>query len=61
MANIGVGVMGKEGTQAQRASDYAIPNFKSLKKLIAVHGRYSYFRLTQLIYYSFYKVFLSYF
>jgi len=47
--------MGKEGSQAQRASDYALNNFKSLRRLLAVHGRYSYLRLTELIYYSFYK------
>jgi phospholipid-transporting ATPase len=56
VANVGVGIIGKEGTQAQRAADFSIPNFKSLKRLVSVHGRYSYLRMSELIYYSFYKV-----
>ena len=28
---------------------------RSLRRLIAVHGRYSYMRMAQLVYYSFYK------
>jgi len=55
MANVGVGIIGKEGTQATRASDYALPDFKGLRRLLAVHGRYSYLRLTELILFSFYK------
>lgn len=54
-ANIGVGIMGKEGTQAVRASDYAFGEFRFLKRLICVHGRYSYMRLALIIMYSFYK------
>jgi phospholipid-transporting ATPase len=55
MANIGVGISGKEGTQASQASDYAFAQFKCLKRLLAVHGRYSYLRMSSLIMYSFYK------
>eukprot|EP00163_Fabomonas_tropica_P013323 TRINITY_DN2483_c1_g1_i13.p1 TRINITY_DN2483_c1_g1~~TRINITY_DN2483_c1_g1_i13.p1 ORF type:complete len:222 (+),score=25.68 TRINITY_DN2483_c1_g1_i13:65-667(+) len=47
--------MGREGSQAARASDYAIAEFKQLRPLISVHGRYSYLRLSGLIQYSFYK------
>lgn len=54
-ANIGVGIFGKEGTQAARSSDYAIRQFKDLRILLAIHGRYSYLRLSTLIQYSFYK------
>lgn len=38
-ASIGIGIMGKEGGQAAAFSDYAIPNFKSLRRLIFWHGR----------------------
>ena len=38
-ASIGVGVMGKEGNQAAAFSDYAIPSFKGLRRLIFWHGR----------------------
>ncbi|TPX51822.1 hypothetical protein SeLEV6574_g00051 [Synchytrium endobioticum] len=54
-AHIGVGIMGKEGNQAVRAADYAFAEFRFLKRLIAVHGRYSYLRLTGIVYHSFYK------
>jgi phospholipid-translocating P-type ATPase (flippase) len=54
-ANIGVGIAGKEGAQASRASDYSFVQFKSLKRLLAVHGRYSYLRMSTLLMYSFYK------
>eukprot|EP01121_Diplochlamys_sp_Union-15-3_P014296 TRINITY_DN4539_c0_g1_i1.p1 TRINITY_DN4539_c0_g1~~TRINITY_DN4539_c0_g1_i1.p1 ORF type:complete len:308 (-),score=31.40 TRINITY_DN4539_c0_g1_i1:29-952(-) len=55
VANIGVGIFGKEGTQAARSSDYGIRLFKHLKRLIFVHGRYSMIRNSGLILYSFYK------
>ncbi|EFA84150.1 transmembrane protein [Heterostelium album PN500] len=54
-AHVGVGVFGMEGTQAARASDYAIHQFHHLKRLLCVHGRYSYLRVAGLIQYSFYK------
>eukprot|EP01090_Pellita_catalonica_P016434 TRINITY_DN4690_c0_g1_i1.p1 TRINITY_DN4690_c0_g1~~TRINITY_DN4690_c0_g1_i1.p1 ORF type:complete len:461 (-),score=59.27 TRINITY_DN4690_c0_g1_i1:23-1255(-) len=54
-AHVGVGIFGKEGTQAARASDYAIYRFKHLKKLLFVHGRNSFIRSAGLIQYSFYK------
>jgi magnesium-transporting ATPase (P-type) len=37
-AHIGVGLMGKEGNQASAFADYAIPNFKSLRRLLFWHG-----------------------
>lgn len=43
-AHIGVGVVGKEGTQAAGASDYAIRQFSHLKRLLFVHGRNSLIR-----------------
>jgi phospholipid-transporting ATPase len=54
-ATIGVGIMGREGSQAARASDYAIPRFRHLVRLIAVHGRYSYIRNSDYLHLSFYK------
>ncbi|XP_006652191.1 phospholipid-transporting ATPase 2-like isoform X1 [Oryza brachyantha] len=54
-ANIGVGISGKEGLQAARAADYSIGKFKFLKRLILVHGRYSYNRTAFISQYSFYK------
>eukprot|EP00026_Physarum_polycephalum_P000158 Phypoly_transcript_00158.p1 GENE.Phypoly_transcript_00158~~Phypoly_transcript_00158.p1 ORF type:complete len:1281 (-),score=198.53 Phypoly_transcript_00158:23-3865(-) len=54
-AHVGVGISGKEGRQAVLASDYAIPQFKSLKRLLFVHGNRSYDRITKLIMYSFCK------
>merc|ERR1719361_2567473 len=54
-ANVGVGIAGLEGTAAVRASDYAIGKFKFLKRLMFVHGRLHYRRITTLVCYMFYK------
>lgn len=54
-AKVGVGIMGREGSQAARTADYAIPRFKHLKRLLATHGRYSLVRNSFFIQYSFYK------
>ncbi|TMS11874.1 putative phospholipid-transporting ATPase IH [Larimichthys crocea] len=54
-AHVGVGIMGKEGRQAVRNSDYAIPKFKHLKKMLLVHGHYYYIRISELVQYFFYK------
>ncbi|WRX16344.1 P-type ATPase [Theobroma cacao] len=54
-ADIGVGISGREGLQAARAADYSIGKFRFLKRLILVHGRYSYNRTAFLSQYSFYK------
>ena len=57
-ANVGVGIQGKEGTQAARASDYAIKEFSHLKKLLFFHGRESYRKNSWVILYNFYKNFV---
>ena len=57
-AHIGVGIRGKEGLQAARSSDYAVPFFRTLQRLILVHGRYSYYRTAMVAQYSFYKSFM---
>uniref|UniRef100_A0A8D3D769 Phospholipid-transporting ATPase n=1 Tax=Scophthalmus maximus TaxID=52904 RepID=A0A8D3D769_SCOMX len=54
-AHVGIGIMGKEGRQAVRNSDYAIPKFKHLKKILLVHGHYYYIRISELVQYFFYK------
>jgi phospholipid-transporting ATPase len=38
-AHVGVGIKGLEGAQAARASDYAIGEFKLLRRLLFYHGR----------------------
>lgn len=38
-AHVGIGILGKEGNQAASFSDYSIPEFRSLRKLILWHGR----------------------
>ena len=57
-ADVGVGIYGEEGTQAAMASDYAIGEFKCLKKLILFHGRVNYIRISEMILYFFFKNFL---
>jgi magnesium-transporting ATPase (P-type) len=43
-ADVGVGISGEEGLQAANSSDYAIAQFRFLKKLLLVHGHWSYAR-----------------
>ena len=54
-AHIGVGIKGLEGNQAARASDYAIGEFKLLRRLVLCHGRECYRKNSQIILYNFYK------
>eukprot|EP01122_Echinamoeba_exundans_P017726 TRINITY_DN965_c0_g1_i1.p1 TRINITY_DN965_c0_g1~~TRINITY_DN965_c0_g1_i1.p1 ORF type:complete len:918 (-),score=99.81 TRINITY_DN965_c0_g1_i1:823-3576(-) len=54
-AHIGVGIQGREGNQAARAADFAVPQFRHVERLLTVHGRYCLMRNTKIIYYSFYK------
>uniref|UniRef100_A0A8C3SBP3 Phospholipid-transporting ATPase n=1 Tax=Chelydra serpentina TaxID=8475 RepID=A0A8C3SBP3_CHESE len=54
-AHVGIGIMGKEGRQAVRNSDYAIARFKFLSKLLLVHGHFYYIRIATLVQYFFYK------
>lgn len=54
-SDVGVGVMGKEGTQAAMAGDFAIPQFKMLKNLLFVHGRYTLQRYSLTALNSYYK------
>jgi magnesium-transporting ATPase (P-type) len=54
-AQVGVGISGKEGLQAVNASDFSIAQFRFLKRLLLVHGRWSYNRMAKVLMYSFYK------
>ncbi|CAL1593341.1 unnamed protein product [Knipowitschia caucasica] len=54
-AHVGIGIMGKEGRQAVRNSDYAIARFRFLAKLLLVHGHFYYIRIATLVQYFFYK------
>lgn len=54
-AHIGIGIYGQEGMRAVQSSDYALPEFKALWKLLLVHGRLSYVRISEMILYFFYK------
>ena len=54
-AHVGVGIRGVEGQQAARASDYAIGQFKILRRLTLFHGRECYRRNARLVTFNFYK------
>ena len=54
-AHIGIGIMGREGSQAAKVSDYAIGKFYFLRRLLFVHGRECYRRNSLLVMYTFYK------
>uniref|UniRef100_A0A3B3VRA5 Phospholipid-transporting ATPase n=1 Tax=Poecilia latipinna TaxID=48699 RepID=A0A3B3VRA5_9TELE len=54
-AHVGIGIKGKEGRQAVKNSDYAIPKLKHLKKLLLAHGHLYYVRIAHLVQYFFYK------
>ena len=47
-ADIGVGIVGKEGRQASLAADFSITSFHHLTKLLVWHGRNSYKRSAKL-------------
>ncbi|KZP18285.1 phospholipid-translocating ATPase [Athelia psychrophila] len=54
-ADVGVGISGEEGLQAVNSSDYAIAQFRFLKRLLLVHGHWSYARNGTMISNFFYK------
>ena len=57
-ANIGIGIYGEEGMSAVQASDFAIGEFKLLKRLLFIHGRTNLYRISKMILYFFYKNFV---
>ncbi|KAJ6531132.1 hypothetical protein B0H19DRAFT_1190540 [Mycena capillaripes] len=54
-ADVGVGISGEEGLQAVNSSDYAIGQFRFLKRLLLVHGHWSFARNGNMILNFFYK------
>ncbi|KAI0823535.1 phospholipid-translocating P-type ATPase [Trametes gibbosa] len=54
-ADVGVGISGEEGLQAVNSSDYAVAQFRFLKRLLLVHGHWSYARNGNMIVNFFYK------
>jgi phospholipid-translocating ATPase len=47
-ADVGVGIVGKEGKQASLAADFSVTQFSHLTKLLLWHGRNSYKRSAKL-------------
>ncbi|XP_014390505.1 PREDICTED: phospholipid-transporting ATPase IK [Myotis brandtii] len=54
-ADIGVGLAGQEGMQAVQNSDYMLAQFRFLRRLLLVHGRWSYMRVCKFLRYFIYK------
>ena len=54
-ADVGIGIIGKEGKQAANNADFAIGQFKFLKPLLLVHGRWNYVRQSRVFLYSMHK------
>jgi magnesium-transporting ATPase (P-type) len=54
-AQVGVGVSGREGSQAAQASDVTIPRFAKLIPLLAVHGHWTQDRVGCTTVYQLYK------
>ena len=57
-AHIGIGVYGEEGMRAVQSGDYAIGEFKILRRLLLFHGRVNNIRVSEMILYFFYKNFI---
>ncbi|XP_011032936.1 PREDICTED: phospholipid-transporting ATPase 1-like isoform X2 [Populus euphratica] len=55
MADVGVGISGREGQQAVMASDFAMGQFRFLVPLLLVHGHWNYQRMGYMILYNFYR------
>ncbi|XVF25350.1 hypothetical protein REPUB_Repub13aG0205600 [Reevesia pubescens] len=54
-ADIGVGISGMEGMQAVMASDFSLPEFRFLERLLIVHGHWCYQRISKMVLYFVYK------
>jgi magnesium-transporting ATPase (P-type) len=46
-ADVGVGLMGREGRQAANNADFAFGRFEALTRLMLVHGRLADYRLSR--------------
>jgi phospholipid-transporting ATPase len=58
VAHVGVGVYGREGSQAAQSADFAIPRFRHLIRLLAVHGHWTYNRFSVAAMMQLYKNFM---
>lgn len=58
-AHVGVGVRGIEGSQATRAADYVISEFKLLRRLITFYGINFYHKNSNVMLYTLYKNILA--
>eukprot|EP01138_Halocafeteria_seosinensis_P012649 gb/GECG01012925.1/.p1 GENE.gb/GECG01012925.1/~~gb/GECG01012925.1/.p1 ORF type:complete len:1879 (+),score=252.19 gb/GECG01012925.1/:1-5637(+) len=54
-SHVGVGIMGSEGSQAANNADFAVAKFHDIQRLLLVHGRWNYRRMSLLVPYLFYK------
>lgn len=54
-SHVGIGIFGQEGRQAANSSDFAIGEFKFLRNLLFVHGRWNYIRTCKFILFTFWR------
>merc|ERR1719183_440594 len=54
-AQVGVGILGREGRQAVNSADFAIAQFRFLQRLLLVHGRLNYRRACKFTLYTFWR------
>jgi len=54
-AHVGVGISGHEGLQSSNSADFSISQFSFLERLLFVHGRTDYFRVSRVILFCFFK------
>lgn len=59
-ANVGVGILGREGNSAASASDFYFGQFKHLDRLLLHHGRWFYMRISYFfVYYGWKNLMMS--
>lgn len=54
-AHVGVGIAGIEGGQSVQNADFALSQFRFLQRLLLVHGRWSYLRISIFLRYFLFK------
>ncbi|CAB1444306.1 unnamed protein product [Pleuronectes platessa] len=54
-AHVGVGLAGVEGGQAVQSADFALSQFRFLQRLLLIHGRWSYRRISIFLRYFLFK------
>lgn len=52
---MGVGIAGVEGGQAVQNADFAVSQFRFLQRLLLVHGRWSYRRISLFLHFFLFK------